>query len=254
MLAAILLGCTSVAEKIQLPSQSKISRDQLEFYSDFRLPSKHRLLEELTSLRGEICKRLWLPVSDEPIRVFVFQDAEQFATYLTREHSDFLGRRALFVKDDTTLNVLAYWGDDIAVDLRHEITHGYLHSVVPGLPLWLDEGLAEYFEVRGGQQGFHAEHIYLLSEAFRRHEWSPDLKKLETLDQANQLEQIHYAESWLWVHFLLSDENSSKLLSDQLARLRMIRQPEPLSQFVNRHFTDADQDVITHLKNLTEGL
>ena len=35
---------------------------------------------------------------------------------------------------------------ELAVDLRHETTHAVLHGLLPMVPLWLDEGLAEYFE------------------------------------------------------------------------------------------------------------
>ncbi|GIT30210.1 MAG: hypothetical protein Ct9H300mP1_22560 [Planctomycetaceae bacterium] len=38
-------------------------------------------------------------------------------------------------------------------DLRHEFTHGVLHSSLKRVPLWLDEGLAEYFEVVGPKPG-----------------------------------------------------------------------------------------------------
>ena len=53
-------------------------------------------------------------------------------------------RRAFFVETDTQLSVYAQWGDRVAEDLRHEVTHGYLHAVVPNVPLWIDEGLAEF--------------------------------------------------------------------------------------------------------------
>ena len=39
--------------------------------------------------------------------------------------------RAFFVESDTRLNIYAYWGDRVAEDLRHEVTHGYLHAMVP---------------------------------------------------------------------------------------------------------------------------
>ena len=73
--------------------------------------------------------------------------------YLTRNFPSVPSRRAFFLETDTRLAVYAHWSDRVAEDLRHEVAHGYLHSVVPGLPLWLDEGLAEYFEVPRGQNG-----------------------------------------------------------------------------------------------------
>ena len=47
--------------------------------------------------------------------------------------------------------VFAYKSKALPVDVRHEGTHGLLHAALPMVPLWLDEGLAEYFEVPGRQ-------------------------------------------------------------------------------------------------------
>jgi hypothetical protein len=84
-------------------------------------------------------------------------------------HPNLPRRRAFFVETDTRLSVYAYWGDRVAEDLRHEVVHGYLHAVVPHLPLWLDEGLAEYFEVPRGLSGLWAWVHYLL-ETSPRHQ------------------------------------------------------------------------------------
>ena len=53
------------------------------------------------------------------------------------------------METDTRLTVYAYWGDRVAEDLRHEVTHGYLHTMVPHVPLWLDEGLAQLADTSG---------------------------------------------------------------------------------------------------------
>ena len=38
-------------------------------------------------------------------------------------------------------------GDHLRTDLRHELTHALLHGVLKDVPLWLDEGLAGFFEL-----------------------------------------------------------------------------------------------------------
>ena len=43
--------------------------------------------------------------------------------------------------------VYAYRHPELPIDLRHECTHALLHANLPMVPLWLDEGLAEYFEM-----------------------------------------------------------------------------------------------------------
>lgn len=253
--ALLNAGCLAPQADVSLPGSSVLERDQLVVYSDFYIPSKHRLIDELTARRRDISEQLKLPTSDEPINVFVFETEEQYHAFMTKEHPEFPNRRAFFVKNDTTLKVFAYWGERVGEDLRHEVTHGYLHSVVAALPIWLDEGLAEFYETPRGQHGFNASHVYLLNNAFRRGDWKPDLEKLETLENPEELNQLAYAEAWLWVHFILEGaEPMPKLLQDQLARLRMSAESEALSGFLAKQIEDRDVKLIEHLKQLAEEL
>ena len=56
-------------------------------------------------------------------------------------------RRAFFLAQGSRQVVYTYFNPQLEVDLRHEATHALLHLAIAELPLWLDEGLAEYFEV-----------------------------------------------------------------------------------------------------------
>ncbi len=248
-------GCNIAHREVALPGDSILEREQLIVHSDFFIPKKHRLIDELTARRADISGQLKLPVSDEPINIFIFEDADQYHQFMKREHAEFPNRRAFFVKNDTTLKVYAWWGDQVGDDLRHEVTHGYLHSVIPNLPLWLDEGLAEYYETPRGTHGLNTSHVFLLNDAFRRNEWEPSLADLEKLEEPTEMTQLHYAEAWLWVHFLLENENGNpKLLQDQLARLRMSAESEPTSRFVDIAIDDSNLKLIQHLKDLAEEL
>ncbi len=131
-------------------------------YSDSSLPHRHRLLEELNSQRNLVRSKLNLTTSDERIYVYLFASADELKSFVRTKYPDFPDRRAFFVETDTRLQVYAYWGDRVAEDLRHEVAHGYLHSMVPHLPLWLDEGLAEYFEVPRGERGLNERHVHEL--------------------------------------------------------------------------------------------
>ena len=254
--ASVLMvcGCAVNQQAVELPTESVVVRDQLVVHSDFHVPKKHRLLDEMTARRNDISELLRLPVSDEPINIFLFKRSEDFREYMEREHPKFPDRRAFFIKNDTTLTVLAYWGDRVGEDLRHEVTHGYLHSVVPNLPLWLDEGIAEYFETPRGKHGFNSPHVYQLANAFRRGDWTPDLQRLENLTDPSIMTQMDYAESWLWVHFLIESKIYRQLLQDQLARLRHDAESNPISVFVNAKLENANEQLIEHLKALGEKL
>jgi hypothetical protein len=249
-------GCrTSRQAPDELPISDQFQREQLRVFSDIRLPRRHRLIDELTARRRDIADRLLLPLSDEPINVYVFNDEERFHAYMRKHHPMFPRRRAFFVKNDTDLNVFAHWGTQVGEDLRHEVTHGYLHSVIPDLPLWLDEGLAEYFELPRGSSGFHRPHIAWLVDQSEKGEWQPDLKRLESLVDAAGMTQTEYAESWLWVHWLLETTPERKrLVQDQLARLRMAGTAQPLSTYLVSVDPAFDKAISAHLTELAERL
>ncbi len=148
--AVVFCGCATYISKSPLPALPDghdVVLDQLVVHSNFELPGQHRLLQELNAQRADVSNRLGLPISDEPIHVYLFADAGRFGEFMQLRFPTFPHRRAFFVETDTQLSVYAHWGDRVAEDLRHEVAHGYLHAVVQNLPLWLDEGLAEYFEV-----------------------------------------------------------------------------------------------------------
>ncbi len=141
----------------------------------------------------------------------------------------------------------------MAEDLRHEVTHGYLHSMVSNLPLWLDEGLAEYSEVPRGRHGLNAEHLVKIGEEIRMNRWAPDLVRLESLDPAGDLTQAQYAESWAWVHFLLETRpERAAALCEYLAELRGKAAAEPLSAKLGRLDADPGQALIAHLRGLVQ--
>ncbi|MCH2182600.1 MAG: DUF1570 domain-containing protein [Mariniblastus sp.] len=248
-------GCQVPRVPSALPGEKELVREQLVVKSDFTLPQKHRLLDELTLRRSDIATRLDLPVSDEPINVYLFKDEVPFREYMRVEFPDFKDRRALFVKDDTNLRVIAHWGPHVGVDLRHEVTHGYLHSVVPNLPLWLDEGIAEYFETPRGKQGVNYPHVYLLSKKFRQGKWQPDLQQLERSRRPADFSQLQYAESWLWIHFLIeSNSGNREMLQKQLKRLRMTGQAPDMSYVLDKADPHADAHLLEHLKRLAEAM
>ncbi len=222
-------GCARLRTAPALPQRNSLVLDQLVVHSDAPLPKHHRLLEELQLQRTRLSNTLGLAVSDEPIHVYLFPSAEDLAAYMRVYFPNLPERRAFFVETDTRLTVYAYWGDRVAEDLRHEVAHGYLHAVVPRLPLWLDEGLAEYFEVPRGMAGVNRPHVEQLSLEFdggRR----PNLRRLEQLTDAGELTLSDYAESWAWVHFLLeSTPQRRQMLQEYLQSLTASAATGPLS-------------------------
>jgi hypothetical protein len=234
-----------------LPTGDSLVRDQLVIHSDFDLPERHRLVEELVARRHDVATQLQLPISDEPIHVYLFDTAETYQAFMSQRFPAFPFRRAYFVESDTRLTVYAYWGDRVAEDLRHEVTHGYLHTMVPHLPLWLDEGLAEYYEVPRGSRGLNQDHLQLLVRAMQLHSWAPNLASLEQLQSSGEMTQQQYAEAWAWIHWLLqTDPLRRDLLRAHLAHTRAVGSAPPLSQVLHQSEPLCHRALVEHLMDL----
>ena len=237
-----------------LPARNSIVLDQLVVFSDSPLPEHHRLLEELRSQRTLVSTKLQLPISDEPIHIYLFPTSEKLDTFMRVNYPAMPQRRAFFVESDTRLSVYAYWGDRVAEDLRHEVAHGYLHAAVPHLPLWLDEGLAEYFEVPRGQGGLNRPHLDQLADALSG-SWRPDLQRLEQLRATGEMTQREYAESWAWVHFLLeSSPQRLGVLQSYLQTLNKSQAPEYISEALRRTDPAYVQQMADYILVLRQSL
>lgn len=247
-----LAGCAATFDAPpKPPDRNAIVFDQLTIYSNFPLPPHHRLLEDLRWMRGQLLASLALPSSSESIHVYLFESEERFTAFVRGHYPSFPLRRAFFVKSDTRLAVYAQWGDRVAEDLRHEVAHGYLHSVVPNIPLWVDEGLAEYFEVPRGAAGVNQPHVQLLAAECLQQTWRPDIERLEQLTSAANMTQEQYAESWLWVHWLLeSDAENRRILQDYLRLLRSNSSLPRLGQMIRARWPYPEQALVEHLHRL----
>lgn len=252
---SLLAGCTSVWTRREvLPQQYTVVREQLVIHGDFELPAHHRLVEELAARRADVLQRLGLPGSDEPIHIYLFESGERFESFVRQRHPEFPDRRAFFLETDTRLQVYAQWGDRVAEDLRHEVTHGYLHSAVAELPLWLDEGLAEYFEVPRGRRGLNPTNRKLLLQGLKAGTWTPNLPRLERMSPSYDMTAEDYAEAWAWVHLLLEAEPAGQeLLCRYLQELRQAGGAAPLSARLADLFPQPDQALLAHLREWTAG-
>jgi hypothetical protein len=251
----LLGGCAgSLAGRLTLPERNTLVRDELVIHGDFPLAAHHRLFEELTSQRADLCRRLALPRSDEPIHVYLFENPERFQGFMQLHYPKFPDRRAFFVETDTQLTVYAQWGDRMAEDLRHEATHAYVHAVAPNVPVWLDEGIAKYYEVPRGSRGLNRPLLDRLLVRIRQEHWQPDMRRLEGLRGSEDMTQDDYAEAWAWGHFLMeSRPERLELLRGYLAELRREGAATPLSARLAATLDQPGAALLEHVGRLEKG-
>jgi hypothetical protein len=237
--AALASGCDSLTKSGDSPPAATIAPpalpgkagsqrvSQFVFYSDVPLKPNTPLFAELSQLRDQIFHELQLPPSDTLVQVYLFDDQDRYERYMRYRYPDLPKRRAFFVAHpgnagaQRELLVFTFWGDHLRQDLRHELTHALLNSVLHEVPLWLDEGLAEYYELPPERDGVNALHL----DAFRRGEVGPNLAALESLNQVPQMGRAQYQEAWAWVHLMLRDNPAARQVL--LAYLQQLRGSEP---------------------------
>ncbi|MBI1347328.1 DUF1570 domain-containing protein [bacterium] len=256
VLLCALPGCGAFRHNTTtgLPQRHKFTADQLVVQSDIRLPKNHPLIQDLEHLREEMAHTLQLPLQKQPVTVYLFADEVRYAQYLQTAFPNLPPRRAYFVGTTDELAVYTFWGEKIQEDLRHEYTHGVLHASLKDVPLWLDEGLAEYFEIVSSKHGFNAEYAQQLTEALNNG-WRPDVKRLEQLGDVGQMQKADYLEAWAWAHFMLHDsETTQAVLVDFLNELRFDAHPGPLSDRLAKALPHYDERFVAYAATLQQNL
>lgn len=214
-----------------LPARRTLRVSQFLFSADFELKKDLPLFKELERLRDQVHRDLQLPAANTVVQIYLFEDRDHYERFMRVKYPELPKRRAFFVAQPRgvgggeDLLVYTYWGDRIQQDLRHELTHALLHSVLKNVPLWLDEGLAEYYEMPAEWKGTNYQHL----EAIRRGGFQPDLARLEQLSQVDQMTPTEYREAWAWAHLMLRGKPEAKtVLLNYLQLLRTNPNPGPL--------------------------
>lgn len=252
LLAVLLGGCRAPAARntVDLPERHTFRTELLQVHSDVRLPKSHPLIRDLEALREEVSTRLDLPPQKQPVTVYLFGDELRYSQYIHLMYPNLPPRRAYFVGTSRELAVYTYWGERIQEDLRHEYTHGVLHASLKDVPLWLDEGLAEYFEVASGRNGLNPDYVQRLGDALQSG-WRPDLDRLEKLEGVGQMQKADYLEAWAWAHFLLHESpDTQDLLVRYLRLLRDNPRPGVLSARLREEIPQADQRFLAYATSL----
>jgi hypothetical protein len=247
-------GCSTLGTqgKPLVPTRFETRTGPYAVFSNFPIPPTAPAIRCLHSLERDIEANLGIRVrTEEPsVQVYILDDRESFAHFLKYYYPELPPRRAFFLAQGTERVVYTFLGDRLEEDLRHEATHALLHVAIGDLPLWLDEGLAEYFEGPEGRNGRNPEHLNRLPQD-RAAGWTPDLARLESLKLVSQMSPRDYRESWAWVHYLLNHSNATRgALLGYLADLRTNPRSTPLSQRSPALDPRAPATLLAHIDHL----
>jgi len=265
LLLAVSLGCNTLrlgpapSEKVDkdapptAPTRHSMRVSQFVFLSNFELKRDLPLFKELEAMREQIYKELQLPPANTVVQVYLFEDRDKYERYMKNKYPELPRRRAFFVAQPRSVGgaddllVYTYWGDRVQQDLRHELTHALLHSVLKDVPLWLDEGLAEYYELPPDWKGVNYQHL----ENMRKGTFKPNLDRLEQLSQVQQMAPPEYREAWAWTHLMLTGNPEGRaVLLAYLQQLRTNPTPGPLAPKLAEAYPTLEKAVLEHLSQL----
>lgn len=218
------------------------------FKSEFALRNTPAVVAGLGELQKDIEATLDLKCGEKLVYVHLFSNRWSYNQYVRREIPEGVGRPALFVAGIAFNRVFAYRHRDLETDLRHETTHALLHSALPYVPLWLDEGLAEYFESPANRRVEGSPHRNSLKWAIR-FGWRPDLARLEGKTRLAELTGDDYRDAWGLIHFMLHGPPEARAALDEfLTAIPTGREPVPLSQSLRQRIPDLERQIIEHLR------
>ena len=218
-----------------------------EFHAEFPLRDIEPLVVELGELQKDIESTLNLKCSDRPIEIYLFSNRWNFQQHTRKNIPEGTGRQALYVAGNDGGRVYAFRHRDLDTDMRHEMTHALLHNALDYVPLWLDEGLAEYFEVPAPLRAEKRVGARALGGLVRRR--IAPLSKLDAIRKLPDFDLNDYRDARCWVHFLLhGPPEAHAALEEFLATIPTGREPTPISVSLQRRMPDVEQRFQQHFR------
>ncbi len=188
-------------------------------------------LEAVRSVYEEVLGRL--APAGKRATVLIFDAEEGYYTYMDFTAGD---------RQEHTLGVFSPWHGQMVLFedadaeetlrvLSHEGFHQYLHALMPDVPIWFNEGMAEYVgatRVEKGKAvergGIQAGRLNDLKAAFK-YGWPPvPFEKIMTESQPefySKFAPFRYAQAWSMIHFFIHGEGGrwKGLLREYVDRL-----------------------------------
>lgn len=218
-------------------------------HADFSLDDFKGLVKELSYLQTDMQASLGIELPEEKIHLFLFEKKATYQAYLKRYFPTVPSRPALYIKDRQRPGMLfACQGVDFEVDVRHEATHAILHANLRDVPLWVDEGLAEYYEMPRDKRSDGNPHLQTIRQLLRQNEL-PRLDELESLRDISEMRREHYRDAWAWMHFCL--HGSREAYTELVNLLKDAKKEEdltPLSLRLRSRIPDLEAKLVRHFR------
>ena len=234
------------AKPVRWPDERQIG--PLICHADFPLDEYVAFIQSIAQLQQDLLSSLGVGETQQVIHIYLFAERGTYRRYLKKHFPSVPYRRALYIKGSGSGMVFAYASGDFEVDLRHECTHALLHASLPMVPLWLDEGLAEYFELPAEQREFNSPHMAKIRRNLRFRRYAK-ISILETISSVEQMDGNSYRDAWAWVHFMLhGPPQGREELRSYLSDIKSQTPPGQLSSRLERRIPNLDSKFKHHFR------
>ena len=240
VLVSLLFTFTLSARTLELPRASEkwttLRVDEFEFVSNASPSATLSIAENIVRMRAAVGQVTRLKVrSALPTKVFIFANERSFAPYrdaLFERKAEHIS--GIFAGGDTGNFILLRADSDDGADrvVFHELTHYFVNNTAGSLPLWLSEGIAEYYSTfKKSGDDVHigrpiAEHVIWL-----RDERLIPLRELFAVDRhspvynENSRSGVFYAQSWALLHYLMLGKEERRAQFSRFLALLGARTP-----------------------------
>ena len=223
----------------------------VRYHADFSLEKEYDIMRELSNIQRDLSQYLAIGHPKETIEVFFFASKDTYKKFLAAEIPEApYDRDALYIKQKGPGMVLVFRGPDLMENLRHEMTHAFLHACISYVPLWLDEGLAEYFEKPRETRARMNPYFTSISRKTIFGQ-VPSLTRLEKLEYFDQMGNTEYCEAWSWVHFMIHYSRETHQMLAGYLRLLAERgdKTPPLYLYLSEAIPETKKAYIEHFRN-----
>jgi tetratricopeptide (TPR) repeat protein len=259
----ILLAAAASAQAIPLPSEreqwSVLQAGELTIYSSASESETKRIATDLLRMREAVGKVTRLNVrTGKPTHVFIFRSNRSFAPYrdaLFTGRSEGVGGGFLAARFANYIIVDASSPAGVDRVVYHELAHWFIRNTVVGLPLWLDEGLAEYYSTFGvvGDSVAIGRPIRDHIVALRRGMLMPLGVQLALNERSEEYagqsrQKLFYAQSWALVHYFLSDPARRARLEQFVEAIRIGRSIAQATPLLGATDSELEHALRTYIK------
>lgn len=244
--------------------------------SDQFCKSKMKILETMYPMLISYFRRQKLAPKEAgfPLVVIMFATKQEFQAYrkmpegMLAYYNGINNWVCLYQRSDVTTDAPLIAAKQSVSTVAHEGVHQILHNIgvqkrLANWPLWISEGLAEYFAptssgLRSKWKGVGRPNELRMRELFRhlrQLRQYGDGSLIEKVVTAREFESVDYAVSWTLVHLLLTKHKTEfRNYLKEVAQDLPLEQPDNELQRFGKHFgyslVKLEQEMLQHLKSL----